>query len=150
MPGMTSFFSEIRKRAFAQVDIASLVFFRITFGGLLVWDSYRYFFLGRIPNCWIYPRLLFKYYGFSWVQPWPGYGMYIHWAVVRLLALFIAICFLYRVSIVLYCVGYTYTFLLDEGTWLNPTFLICLYSFLLIFAAANRAFSIDAWLFPRL
>jgi len=150
MPGMTSFFSEIRKRAFAQVDIASLVFFRITFGGLLVWDSYRYFFLGRIPNCWIYPRLLFKYYGFSWVQPWPGYGMYIHWAVLGLLALFIAVGFLYRVSIILYCVGYTYTFLLDEGTWLNHTYLICLYSFLLIFAPANRAFSIDAWLFPRL
>lgn len=150
MPGIKSFLVEIQKRAFAPVDIASLVFFRIVFGGLLVWDSYRYFFFNRIPNCWILPRLLFKYYGLSWVQPWPGNGMYIHWAVLGLLTFFIAIGFLYRASIVLYCIGYTYTFLLDEGTWVNHTYLICLLSFLMIFAPAHRAFSVDVWLRPKL
>jgi len=38
-------------------------------------------FRNQIAIAWIQPRFLFKYYGFSWVQPWPGNGLYSHWAV---------------------------------------------------------------------
>ena len=142
--------AKLQNRAFAPVDIASLIFFRFTFGLLLTWDVWRYFSHHRIGPYWLEPRFLFKYYGFSWVQPWPGNGLYIHWAVLGVLALFIAIGLLYRLSTTFFFLGYTYTFLLDQSKWLNHTYLICLFSFLLIFVPANRAFSIDAWLRPKL
>jgi vitamin K-dependent gamma-carboxylase len=141
---------DVQKRAFTAVDIASLNFFRIAFGLLMVWEVGRYFHYGWIATYWIEPRFLFKYYGFSWVQPWPGNGLYIHWAALGVLALFIAVGLLYRVSATLFFLGYTYAFLLDESRWLNHTYLICLFSFLLIFMPANRALSVDAWLRPRL
>jgi hypothetical protein len=141
---------KLRNGAFAPADIASLVFFRIAFGGLMIWEVWRYFSLQRIGPFWLEPVLLFKYYGFSWVHPWPGNGLYIHWAVLGILALFIAIGLFYRVSAILFFLGWTYIFLLDEEQWVNHTYLICLLSFLLIFLPANRAFSIDAWRNPTL
>ena len=61
--------TKIQKRAFAQVDIASLIFFRIAFGLLMTWQVWRFFSDHRIRPFWIEPRFLFKYYGFSWVRP---------------------------------------------------------------------------------
>jgi vitamin K-dependent gamma-carboxylase len=142
--------ARLQNRAFAPLDIASLVFFRIAFGLLMIWHAYSYFLHNRIARFWLEPRFLFKYYGFSWVHPWPGNGLYIHWAALGLLALFIAAGFLYRPSALLFCLGYTYTFLLDAALWVNHKYLICLISFLLIFVPAHRAFSIDAWLNPKL
>jgi vitamin K-dependent gamma-carboxylase len=137
--------AKVEHQAFAPVDIASLVFFRIAFGLLMAWDVSRYFTLHRIAPYWLEPQFLFKYYGFSWVHPWPGNGLYVHLVVLGLLALAIAAGFFYRVSTVLFFLGYTYIFLLDEAQWLNHTYLFCLFGFLLIFVPANRAFSIDVW-----
>src|SRR5437588_4378584 len=144
-----TFLARVRDHAFAQVDIASLVFFLIAFCLLMTWQVWRYFSYHRIGQFWLEPPLLFKYYGFSWVHPWPGNGLYIHWAILGVLALFIAIGLFYRVSALLFFLGWTYIFLLDEAQWVNHTYLISLFSFLLIFVPANRVFSADAWLNPK-
>ncbi|MEP7014447.1 MAG: HTTM domain-containing protein [Verrucomicrobiota bacterium] len=149
-PVQRSFPKKVVEDAFAPVDIASLVFFRIAFGLLMLWEVLRNFSHHQIALYWIEPRFLFNYYGFSWVHPWPGSGLYVHWAVLGVLALFIAAGFLYRLSAALFFLGYAYTFLLDEALYVNHTYLICLFSFLLIFVPAHRAFSIDARLNPRL
>jgi vitamin K-dependent gamma-carboxylase len=144
MSAPKSFVTKVREAAFRPVDIASLVFFRIAFGLLMAWEVWRYFSHQRIGHFWLEPPLLFKYYGFSWVHPWPGNGLYIHWAVLGILALFIALGLFYRASAALFCVGWTYIFLLDEEQWVNHTYLIALLSFLLIFIPAHRALSFDA------
>ena len=140
--------AKIRERAFAPVDITSLVFFRIAFGLVMVGEVIL--LRDQIAASWIHPRFLFKYYGFSWVQPWPGNGLYIHWAVLGILAAFIAVGFLYRISAALFFFSCTYFFLLDEGRYVNHSYLMCLFGFLLIFVPAHRAFSVDAWLNPKL
>ena len=147
---LKAFLENAQKRAFAAVDIASLIFFRISFGLLMMWHVSQHFRDHRIAHYWLEPRFLFKYYGFSWVHPWPGNGLYIHWAILGVFAFFIAVGFLYRASTVLFFLGYTYTFLLEEAVWVNHRYLICLLSFLLIFLPANRALAIDAWLNPKL
>ena len=114
----------------------------------MFWQAYRYLAHGWVRRYWIEPKFYFTYYGFSWVHPWPGNGMYIHWAILGLLALFIAVGFCYRFSAILFFLGFTYSFLLDETNYLNHFYLICLLSFLLIFLPANRAMAIDAWLKP--
>ena len=150
MRALKSFLKKLRNSAFAPVDIASLVFFRIAFGLIMIWEVCSYFLNHRIAAFWIAPRFLFKYYGFAWVQPWPGNGLYIHWTALGLFALFVAAGFFYRISAALFFLSWTYFFLLDEALWLNHYYLICLFSFLLIFTPANRALSIDAWLNPQI
>jgi vitamin K-dependent gamma-carboxylase len=147
---MFSFLTKLRQRAFAPVDIASLIFFRIAFGLLMAGEVWRYYRYDWIATHWLEPRFLFKFYGFSWVHPWPAHWLYFHWVALGVLGLFIAAGFFYRVSIVLFFLSYAYFFLLDEAWFVNHTYLICLFSFLLIFIPAHRAFSIDAWLRPQL
>src|ERR1700719_543239 len=138
------FFARARSSAFAPVDIASIVFFRIAFGLLMAWHVWTFFTEHRLVGYFLEPRLLFKYYGFAWVQPWPGNGLYIHKIAMGVLALFIAAGFVYRVSVALFLLSYLYFFLLDEARYQNHEYLICLFSFLLIFIPAHRAFSVDA------
>jgi vitamin K-dependent gamma-carboxylase len=44
---------KLQTRAFAQVDIASLIFFRIAFGLLMTWQVWRYFSYHRIGRFWL-------------------------------------------------------------------------------------------------
>lgn len=141
----SSISTSIRQRTFARIDIASLVFFRIAFGLLMIWMGVLVLKRGLIEPWYIKSQFLFNYVGFSWVQPWPGNGLYIHWIALCILAGFVAAGFFYRISITLFFLSYSYFFLLDQGRYVNHTYLICLFSFLLIFMPAHRAFSIDAW-----
>ena len=123
----SSFFT----RLFQPVSIESLVFFRVYFGIMMVADLASYFLNHWIETLYIKPDFLFKYYFFEWVHPWPGVGMYLHFAVMIILAVCITVGFFYRVSAILFCLGITYLFLLEQATYLNHMYLICLLSFLI-------------------
>lgn len=131
---------------FEPVDISFLVFFRIVFGAILVWEVYRYFTRGWITRYFIEPGINFTYYGFSWVQPWPGRGMYIHFFVLGIAAACLMVGFLYRFAAPVLFLAFTYFFLLDQTRYLNHFYLVCLISFLMCFLPAERAFSVDALL----
>jgi hypothetical protein len=131
-------------RLFAPVDIASLVCFRIAFGAIMFWEVWRYLSYGWVERYYITPQFHFTYYGFDWVKPWPGDGMYWHFYALGFLALCILFGFWYRLSAALFFLGFTYVFLLDQAQYLNHFYLISLISFLMIFLPAHRAFSIDA------
>lgn len=137
-------------RLFAPVDIASLVFFRIAFGALMAFEAWSYLYHGWVWGDYIYPAFHFTYYGFGWVQPWPGYGMYIHFFALGVLALNITLGLWYRVSTVLFFLGFAYVFLLEQAQYLNHFYLIVLVSFLMIFVPAHRSFSVDALWSPRI
>lgn len=138
------FVARARSSAFAPVDIGSIVFFRIAFGLLMAWHVWTFFTEHRLVGYFLEPRLLFKYYGFGWVHPWLGDGLYIHKIALGVFALFIAAGFIYRVSVALFLLSYLYFSLLDEARYQNHEYLICLLSLLLIFIPAHRAFSVDA------
>ena len=137
-------------RLLAPVDIAPLVYFRITFGAILLYQVWRYFDSGWIGTYWLEPDVHFKYYGFEAVTPWPGDLMYVHFYVLGVAAACIMLGLWYRAAAVVFFLGFTYQFLLDQATYLNHFYLIILVSFLLIFVPANRAFSVDARLNPGL
>lgn len=137
-------------RLFAPVDIAALVYFRIVFGAILAADVWLYFHNRWIDLEYIQPKVHFTYYGFEWVHPWPGNGMYYHLAALGVLAVFILAGFAYRISTILFFLAFTYMFLLEQATYLNHYYFIGLVSFLMIFIPAHRKFSVDAMLRPSL
>src|SRR5215213_2633004 len=124
---------------FKPVDISFLVFFRILFGGITLWEVYRYFTYDWITRYYVEPAVTFTYYGFSWVKPWPGRGMYIHFFVLGLAAAFVMAGFLYRIATPVLFLAFTYFFLLDQTRYLNHFYLVCLISFLMCFLPAERA-----------
>ncbi len=138
----------LARRLFAGVDIAGLVWFRVTFGALMMIEVWRYF--PRIAEAYIAPEIHFTFHGFAWVQPWPGDGMYVHFAVLGLAAFCVTIGLCYRLAAAVFFLGISHVFLLEQSIYLNHMYLIALLSFLLIFVPVHRAFSVDAWLRPGL
>jgi len=135
---------------FIPTDIASLVYFRIAFGGIMLWEVIHYCQYDVIKRYYLDPKFLFTYYGFDWVHPWPGDGMYYHFIALGVLSLFIILGLFYRVSALLFFLGFTYVFLLDQTHYLNHFYFVSIISFLMIFIPANRSFSIDARLHPTI
>lgn len=107
-------------------------------------DVLNNFLSGWIYSSQIAPKMHFTYYGFGWVQPLPGWGMYALWAIMGVLSVNIMIGWRYRISAILFALGTIYTFLIDSADYLNHGYLMCLLSVLMIFFPANRAWSLDA------
>ena len=134
---------------FRPVDAASLVVFRVSFGVIMIVEVWRFWVHGWIDRYYIRPDFLFKYYGFEWVEPWAGSGMYWHFIVLALLGLLIALGALYRLATVLFLFAFSYVFLLDQARYLNHFYLVILVAFLMVLVPAHRAWSVDAALFGR-
>ena len=115
------------RRCFAQVDASSVGWFK--YG-------------------WVDPVYAFSYPGLEWIRAWPSEGMYVHLAVVALAALCISLGLLYRLAASVFCLAWTYLFLIDQTHFVNHFYLISLLGLLLVFVPAHRAFSLDARLFP--
>lgn len=133
-----------RDRAFARVDVASLACFRVAFGAVMAWEIVRYLRNGWIASYYIRPAFHFKYYGFGWVEPWPGHGMYLHFAALGVLALCLMLGLWYRLVAAFFFAGFAYVLLLDQAYYLNHFYLIALLSLLLAFVPADGALSVDA------
>jgi vitamin K-dependent gamma-carboxylase len=131
-------------RLFAPVDIASLIFFRIGFGSLMAWWAWDYLMSGRVRFLYVEPRFHFTYYLFDWVRPWPGDGMYIHFAALAALGVAIACGAWYRLATLLFAAGFTYVFLLDATNYQNHYYLVLLLSWTLVLLPLQRAVSVDA------
>jgi vitamin K-dependent gamma-carboxylase len=132
---------------FAQVDASALIVFRAMFGLIMLVECWRFWSNGWIERHYIAPQFFFKYYGFEWVEPWPGDGLYWHFAVLAVLALLIMLGVLYRVAAVLFFFAFTYIFLLDQARYLNHFYLVLLISFLLMVVPANRSWrdTVPGW-----
>jgi len=149
-PAKTTVVQSLCLRLFRPVDNSFLIFFRIVFGAIMLWEVCRYLSRDWISRYFIEPIILFTYYGFSWVKPWPGRGMYVHFYVLGALATCILVGLFYRIAATLFFLGFAYVFLLDQTRYLNHFYLIVLISLIMIVVPANSALSVDALLHPRI
>ena len=129
-----------------RVSPTSLAAFRIIFGVLGVVAVIRFVAMGWVTELYVEPAHHFAYYGFGWVKPWPGWGMYLHFALMGLASLGVALGYRYRLSIIAFFLLFTCAELIDRTTYLNHYYFVSLVSFLMIFLPLNRAVSIDAWM----
>lgn len=140
----------IAQRLFDPIDIAPLVWFRIAFGSLMLWEVWRYFNFNRIGRYYVDTSYNFHYFGFQWLTPLPGDGMFWLFHFLGLLSVLIMLGAFYRISMGIFWLCFTYVFLLDKAQYLNHFYLVSLVSFLMIFVPAHRALSVDALLRPSL
>ncbi len=135
---------------FRPIDITFLVYFRVCFGLLAVWLMWIFHDFGAIEKHYITPQLHFTYYGFDWVRPWPGNGMYWHFAALAASALCIACGLFTRAACFAFGLGFAYVFLLEQARYMNHFYLIILVSLLMCLLPVHRSFSVDALLRPSI
>lgn len=140
----------IRSVFSTPVSAQSLAMFRIAFGALLLWDCWRFIKYDRIWRYYVAPDIHFTYPGFGWVQPLPEPWIQLAWLLVGAAAFLVMIGLFYRLAIVAFTLLFAYFFLLDQAEYLNHFYLVILFAVLLCALPANRVWSVDAWLRPRL
>lgn len=110
----------------------------------------RFMYNGWVDRLFILPKHHFKFYGFEWVNALSETAIYnIHY-IILISAFFVAIGFLYRISIISFFLAFTYVELIDATNYLNHYYLVILLAGMLCFLPANARFSIDALLFPKI
>lgn len=140
----------LKAKLFLPVDIAILVYFRILAASLISGELINSIFLGDIEK-YQAADFHFSYQFFSWLNPWTtAEGMYIHYCVTIVAGFMVAAGMYYRYASVVFFIGFSSLFLMEETEYINHTYLYCLISFWMMFMPLNRAFSYDAFRDPKI
>src|ERR1051325_4214458 len=140
---------ETRAALQRPVDAASLAAFRILFGALLLFSSLRSLYQGSVSRYFLQPPYFFKYWGFEWVKPWPGAGMYWHFVFMALCALGITLGYRYRASVLGFGLAFAYAHLIDKANYLNHYYLVICVCGLMACLPLAQLWSLDARRGPR-
>jgi len=140
---MNSWTEKLINKIQQPTDVASVVLFRVGFGLIMFWEISRYFYYGWVEEIYSKPQFHFQYQWFQWIGPLPADGMYIVFGGLWVLALMIAFGLYYRTASILFFLGYSYVFLIDQASYNNHFYLICLLSFILALAPLHNAWSLD-------
>ncbi len=130
------------------VDAASTAAFRILFGAVLLLSTLRFIAHGWVAKYYLQPKLFFHYWGFGWVRPLPGLGMYALYAAMAVAALAITVGFAYRLAASLFALAFSYAHLCDKTNYLNHYYLISLLAGLLVVLPLDGDLSVRAWRRP--
>lgn len=101
------------------VSSASFVVLRAGMGLIVAAEIWRYFHHGWIDRYWVEPEFHFKYAGFGWVQPLPGIGMHVLFAVMFGAAMAMLFRQSARWGATTVALLFSYQFLLEQARYLN-------------------------------
>ncbi|MEM7036134.1 MAG: HTTM domain-containing protein [Bacteroidota bacterium] len=132
------------------MHIAPLATFRVLFGGIMLISILRFMLNGWVYDMYIQPNFFFGYFGFEWVKPLEGDGMYVVFVLMAVASLLIMLGLFYRVAAVSFFLLFTYVELLDKTNYLNHYYFVSIVAFLMIWVPANRWFSLDVLRNPAL
>lgn len=149
-PAARSLAERVLTAAFRPVDVASLAALRVLFGALLFVGTTRFVLSGWIEKLYAQPTFFFKYWGFSWVEVWPLWGMYLHYGALIVLALFIALGLYTRVAVTSFLLLFAWLQLMDVTNYLNHYYLVVLLLALMALLPVHAAFSLDVRRRPEL
>ncbi|MGJ8591705.1 MAG: HTTM domain-containing protein [Aquaticitalea sp.] len=138
------------KFLFKRIDNSALIVFRVVFGLLLFLESVGAIFTGWIDRSLIQPKFTFSFIGFEWIQPLPGNGMYIYYALMGVCGLLIMVGYKYRMAMITFTLLWTGCYLMQKSSYNNHYYLLILLSAIMVFQPANRYFSVDAKLKPSI
>ncbi|HWE28853.1 MAG TPA: HTTM domain-containing protein [Polyangia bacterium] len=131
------------------IDGASLAVFRILFGALMVVAGARFFTHGWIASDYRAAKVFMPYWGLGFIRPWPGDGMYIHYAVWIAAAVCITLGLFYRAATIVFALSFTWAHLCDRANYLNHYYLVSLVALILVFLPLDRQLSLRVRLRPN-
>lgn len=129
---------------FRHIDNSSLIVFRIIFGLLCFLEAFGAILTGWVERTLIVPQFTFSFIGFEWLQPLPGYGMYIYYILMSVFGLLIMVGYKYRFSIIGFTLFWAGSYFMQKTSYNNHYYLLILLSAIMVFMPANKRFSVDA------
>jgi vitamin K-dependent gamma-carboxylase len=145
-----SAWDRIARALLRPTDPAALAAFRFGFGALGLVSSVRFLAYGWVDELLIDPRYFFPYWGMEWITPMSARGMHSLFVGLAAASACVALGLFYRAAIVLFFLGFSYVQLIDVANYLNHYYLVSLLALLMAFMPLNRAYALDARLFPAI
>lgn len=144
MTAIKAFVNTRYRLLFSSVSGASLVFFRVGFGLLMLTSLVRFWLKGWIEAYYLSPTFHFTYAGFSWVKPWTAYGLpswtlYAHCFILCLCCVAIASGVYYRWACLVFFLGFSYLELIDKTFYLNHYYAISVFALLMCFLPLDQS-----------
>lgn len=113
-------------------------------------ECYGAIITGWVRRTLVEPQFTFNFIGFDWLQPLPGYGMYIYFFIMGTLGIFIALGYRYRFSTIAFTLLWTGVYLMQKTSYNNHYYLLILISGMMCLFPANRGYSLDVRRNPEL
>lgn len=129
---------------FKHIDNSALIVFRIFFGFLIICESFGAILTGWVKRTLVEPNFTFSFISFEWIQPLPGIGMYIYFAIMGVFGFGIMLGYKYRFSIIGFTIMWTCVYLMQKASYNNHYYLLIFLSLFMAIVPANRYYSIDA------
>ncbi len=133
----------MKKLFFKNTDNSPLIVFRIFFGFLIACESFGAILTGWVRSVLIEPKFTFSFIGFEWLQPLPGYGMYVYFIIMGLLGIAIMAGYRYKIAIIAYTFLWAGVYFMQKTSYNNHYYLLLIISFYMIFLPANQYASLD-------
>lgn len=137
------------QKLFRPVDNSPLILFRIVFGLLIFLEAWGAILTGWVKRAFIEPQYTFPFIDFSWLQPLPGYGMYIYYIIMGIAGLMVMFGFYYRLGIGIYTIMWSGVYFMQKTNYNNHYYLLVLLCLLMCLVPAHRYASIDAKRHPE-
>ena len=135
---------------FKRIDNSALVVFRIIFGLLIFLESAGAIFTGWVHKTLIEPEFTFNFIGFDFLQPLPGNGMYLYFAIMAVCGLLVMLGYRYRLSLAVFTLLWTGVYLMQKASYNNHYYLLMLLCMLMLVLPAHRYASLDVKRDPSL
>lgn len=136
---------KLRKYLFKPIDNTPIVLWRIVFGLVMFFETWGAIAVGWVKQVYVDPPLFtFNFIGFEFLQPLPGYGMYIWFGLLGMFAIGVILGYRYRLSIALLTIGWLGVYLMHKTSYNNHHYLMSLLCLMMCVQPANKAVSIDA------
>lgn len=138
------------KKLFQPIDNAPLILFRIFFGFLLAAETFGAILTGWVKRVLIDPEFTFSHIGMEWLQPLPGYGMYLYFCLMGTTGILIMLGYKYRFSLGLFTILWSAVYFMQKSSYNNHYYLLILVCLIMFFLPANKYASLDVKNNPKI
>lgn len=140
----------MNKFLFKQIDNTGLVLFRAVFGLLIATEAIGAIFTGWVRRTLVEPPFTFNFIGFDFLQYLQGDLMYYYFIVMGIFGIFVMLGYKYRFSMIAFAIMWTGVYLMQKSNYNNHYYLMMLLCWIMAFLPANRWFSLDAKINPKI
>ena len=136
-------FPKAQQYFFKPIDNSQIVLFRMLFGLLMVIESFGAIATGWVKKTLIDPLFTFSFFGFEWLQPLPGNGMYFYFILMGIVSLMVMLGYRYKLNILALALLWSGAYFMQKTSYNNHYYLVMLLTWGMVFMNPHRYASLD-------
>ncbi len=135
--------SKTQQFFFKPIDNSQIVLFRMLFGFLMAVESFGAIGTGWVKKTLIDPQFTFSFFGFGWLQPLPGTGMYFYFILMGIVSLMVMIGYRYKLNMFALALLWSGAYFMQKTSYNNHYYLVMLLTWGMVFMNPHHYASLD-------